>query len=98
MSETSTISSAVPTWTLGNRLWRARRHADLTQQQLAERLGVGLKSIKDYESDRRSPKRGVLLGWAVTCQVDPAWLEHGDGEADPEPWDTRGSPTLLVAA
>ena len=98
MSQTSTIGSDVPTWTLGNRLWRARRHADLTQQQLAERLGVGLKSIKDYEGDRRRPKRGVLLGWAVTCQIDPTWLEHGDGADDSEDGVTSRSPRELVAA
>jgi transcriptional regulator with XRE-family HTH domain len=98
MSETSTISADVPTWTLGNRLWRARRHVNLTQQQLAERLGVGLKSIKEYESDRRRPKRAVLLGWAVQCQVDPRWLEHGAGEPDSESAVTTRSSRELVAA
>lgn len=78
-------------------MWRARRHVDLTQQQLAERLGLGLKSVKDYEADKRSPKRGVLLGWAVACGVDPRWLEHGY-EGDPESGFIIGEPGILVAA
>lgn len=97
MSEQTTTSGYVPTWTLGNRMWRARRHVDLTQQQLAKRLGLGLKSVKDYEADRRRPKRGVLLGWAVACGVDPTWLEYGH-EGDPESWVTIGEPEILVAA
>ncbi len=78
--------AAVPEWTLGNRLWRARAHAGLTQQELAARLGIGLRQVKEGEADKRAPKRAVVLGWAVATGVDPAWLEHGDQE--PNPADT----------
>ncbi len=76
----------VPEWTLGNRLWRARAHAGLTQQELAARLGIGLRQVKEGEADKRAPKRAVVLGWAVATGVDPAWLEHGDG---PNPANTN---------
>jgi transcriptional regulator with XRE-family HTH domain len=85
-TETAPTLGRVPEWTLGNRLWRARLHLGVTQQELAERLGVGLRQVKDGEADRRAPKRAVVLGWAVATGVDPYWLETGI--------DPRGGPNI----
>lgn len=77
MSVNAPIGGDVPIWTLGNRLWRARTHLGVTQQELAHRLGVGVRAIKEGESDKKAPRRATILGWAVACGVDPRWLETG---------------------
>src|SRR5690242_14290521 len=41
--------------TFGERLKELRSSAGLTQPQLAERTGLGLPTVKDYEGGRRSP-------------------------------------------
>lgn len=77
MSMTAHIGGAVPKWTLGNRLWRARSYAELTQQELATRIGVGLRAVKEGEADVKPPKEWVLIAWALACGVDPDWLKTG---------------------
>jgi DNA-binding transcriptional regulator YiaG len=47
MSASEHYSGYVPPWTLGTRLWRARRYLGVTQQELATRLGIGLQQVKD---------------------------------------------------
>jgi transcriptional regulator with XRE-family HTH domain len=42
--------------TMGQRLQRLRRAAGLTQAELAERAGVPLKSVLNWEQDRRQPR------------------------------------------
>lgn len=71
----------IPEWTAADRLVKARNHAGLTQSQLAVRLGISAKSIKRYEAGV-TPKRTVLLGWALTCGVSPRWLETGRVDDD----------------
>lgn len=45
----------VPEWTLGERLRKARRHAKLTQEQMAEAIGVGAKRYANWEADGAAP-------------------------------------------
>lgn len=64
-----------------DRLLKARRHAGLTQSELASRLGVGRRSITRYEDGQGTPNRATLLGWSLVTGVDPHWLEHGEEDA-----------------
>jgi transcriptional regulator with XRE-family HTH domain len=62
------------------RIRAARLWADLTQQQLADELGVDVQTIKRRENDRASqPKRGERLAIAAICGVPPEFLEEGFG-------------------
>lgn len=70
--------SAVPEFSLGDRLRRARAHLGVTQEELAGRLDIGLRQIKEGEADKRPLKRAIVLGWAVACGVDPYWLLTGE--------------------
>ena len=103
-------SGAVPQWTASDRLAKARKVADLSQTQLAERLGISERTIKRYEAGA-TPKRGIVLGWAMATGVNATWLEHGIDVNGNDPDDgtnqaaTRDSPEfgcnvypLLVAA
>jgi|SRR5215831_9143964 len=67
-------TGGIPVWSLRDRLRKARETADLTQDQLAEKVGVSRVSVIAYETGKVVPKRPVLLSWAVTCRVDYAWL------------------------
>lgn len=54
-----------------NRLAEMRKRAGLTQQQLAEKIGVTQQTIWYYENDRREMKSSVLveLSKALGCSV-----------------------------
>lgn len=58
---------------------KARLHAGLKQQELADLAGVSRASIENYEGDKRVPRRPVLLAWAMATGVALAWL-LGDAE------------------
>jgi transcriptional regulator with XRE-family HTH domain len=62
MSTLEHTSGHVPQWTLGNRLWRARTHLGVTQHELASRLGIGLRQVKEAENDKRAPCYPSLTG------------------------------------
>lgn len=49
-----------PLLTLGERLCRARRHAAMTQQQLARQLGVDPCTIQAWETGRHQPQEWLL--------------------------------------
>jgi transcriptional regulator with XRE-family HTH domain len=67
----------IPTWTLADRLVKARESAGKNQSQIADELGVGLRSIVRYEKGHHVPKRAIVLAWAMATNVDPEWLETG---------------------
>jgi transcriptional regulator with XRE-family HTH domain len=64
-----------PQWTLADRLHKCRTTAGLSQDELSERIEVGVRSISRYESGQATPRRHVLLAWALATGVDPGWLE-----------------------
>lgn len=71
------------TWTLGDRLVKARRLARISTQGMADYLGVDRSTIRNYEADRTVPKAAVLRAWAGKCQVPFSWLAN-DNEAATE--------------
>ena len=66
----------VPTWTLGDRLRKAREFAGLEQGELADRIGISRGTVSNYELSRgqRPPKRLVLRAWAEITGVPLDWL------------------------
>ncbi|AMW64499.1 transcription repressor (endogenous virus) [Pseudomonas phage phiAH14a] len=61
---------------LKDRLKQARKHAGLTQAELAERAGIKQASISEIERGlTRSSSHLVRL--AQICNVDPVWLSEG---------------------
>lgn len=83
-----TVTGVVPTFTLGDRLRKARETAGLEVGQLAEVIGVHRQSISNYESGRTSPRRPVLRMWALVTGVDEAWLSTAC-----TPRDSNSEPT-----
>lgn len=62
------------------RIRAARGWADLTQQQLADQLGVDVQTIKRRESGSQEPKKGERLAIAAICKVPLSFMEEGFGE------------------
>ena len=61
---------------LGDRLRKARLHAHLEQEEMAEKLGVTIGTISNWESGRVQPRnlRAVVEEWSELTGVDPIWL------------------------
>lgn len=76
MSTQPTVAAAIPQWTTGDRLRKAREFSGLTQRQLADEIGVSNRSISAYEQGATA-RRPVLLSWAVRTGVPLEWLQTG---------------------
>lgn len=48
-------------------LRRARRHADLTQPELADRLGISKRSVAGYETGETAPPATIVARWLHVC-------------------------------
>ena len=60
------------------RLKAARKHASLSQAELAKRLGINQTSISDLERGK-SQSSTHTASIARHCGVNPYWLERGEG-------------------
>ena len=63
-----------------------RRRAGLTQEALAERLGVSRQAVSKWESDRSRPELELLLAMAELdgCTVDDLLQRSPPEDAPPE--------------
>lgn len=69
--------AAVPTWTLGDRLRKAREFAGFEQGELAARVGTSRGTVSNYELGHwgiRGPKAVVVRAWADKCGVPLDWI------------------------
>ena len=75
-----------PTWSLGDRLRKARTEAGYTTSQFAKRLGLSRTTVSQWENGRAVPRRGFVIAWALLCAGGmPAearelltWLTEGE--------------------
>ena len=72
--------------TFGDRLAGAREAAGLTQEDLAQRLGVRLTTLQNWEEDLAEPRGNRLQMLAGMLNVSLTWLltAEGDGLAAPD--------------
>lgn len=69
---------------LHDRIKMARKAAGLTQEQLANRIGVSRPAVVMWERDKtKSLEAENLLRAAYATRVDPLWLATGEGEMRP---------------
>ena len=66
--------------TLGDRLAAARDAGGLTQNELAQRLGVRAKTLRDWENDLSEPRANRLQMLAALLGVSLRWLLTGEGD------------------
>jgi len=63
--------------TFGARMKSARRQAGLTQQQMAERLGVNHSNVSQWESDKHTPQFSAVVKFCEETGVSLDWLVLG---------------------
>ena len=73
--------------TLGDRLAVAREHNGLSQSGLASKLGVRVKTIRDWENDLSEPRANRLQMLAAVLGVSLRWLLTGQGDDIAPPTD-----------
>lgn len=65
---------------MNERIRKLRKELDLTQQEFADRLGMGRYNIAGYETKKRSPSDAVIRLICKTFNVNEEWLRYGTGE------------------
>lgn len=75
----------IPTWTLGDRLRKARESAGYEQLAFAEATGIARATISAAERGHRRPIKSNLRVWAMATGVPLTWLETGEGPSDDGP-------------
>src|SRR5258707_4757123 len=98
MREAPAPQEAIPRWTTGDRLRKARLEAGLDQDALARVSGIARSSVINYESNRPIPAWPILLAWSKVTGIPLEWLCHGDltpcgprPRRRPHPRDSTGS-------
>lgn len=82
--------------TFGDRLAAAREALGLSQEALAQRLGVGLETLDAWEADAAEPRANRLQMLAGVLNVSVMWLLTGEGQGvdeslDDQPADIRAA-------
>lgn len=73
------------TATFGDRVAGARETLDMTQPDLAKRLGVKVKTIRAWENDLSEPRANKLQMLSGILGVSLMWLLNGEGDGIGEP-------------
>jgi len=95
------IGGTVPSWTLTDRLRKARESAGLDQRAFAERIGVSRSSITNYETGHTHPRDSILKLWALGTGVPLEWIKTGHSDEDnggPGGASEQGEQALLYKA
>lgn len=64
-----------------SRVAMARMALNMTQDDLAQKVGVVRRQIAAYEGGESKPRDKVLANLAVVLGTTPQWLSHGVGES-----------------
>jgi len=81
--------------TFGDRLVAAREKSNLSQQDLAKRLGVKNSTIKSWENDNSEPRANRLYMLAGLLTVLITWLISAEGSGVEEPEKSYETPNYL---
>lgn len=82
----------------GDRIRRARKAAGLTQEQLAEIVGVSRPTITQWETGSTKTMRFEhIFKAARALQKNPEWLITGQGHEKPPEWLARAVDVLPPA-
>jgi len=83
------------TATFGDRVAGAREAIGIGQPELAKRLGIKLKTLRDWENDLSEPRANKLQMLAGILGVSLTWLLNGEGEGVDPPLD-HADPAIQI--
>lgn len=66
--------------TFGDRIAAARDACQMSQKELAKRLGIALKTLEGWENDLAEPRANKLQTLSGLLNVSIPWLLTGEGE------------------
>ncbi len=66
---------------MGDRLAKALEHAGMSNQQMAEYLGVSRNTVGNYIALRTDVTLGTLRLWAMVTGVELEWLRTGESSS-----------------
>ncbi len=75
---------------VGERIRRRRVLLGLTQDQLADALGISYQQIQKYETGANRVSAGRLFKIAQTLEIRTGWFFEGIGDADRSAADSDG--------
>lgn len=78
-----TLTNRLATMDFAHRLAATRREKNLTQQVLADRIGIHVSQLRRYEAGTNQPTLDVLRAIAVALSVSLDSLVFGDDERGP---------------
>jgi len=78
------------TATFGDRVAGAREALGIGQPELARRLGIKVKTLRDWENDVAEPRANKLQMLAGVLGVSIMWLLNGEGEGIDPPLAAEG--------
>jgi transcriptional regulator with XRE-family HTH domain len=76
--DTTKITGVVPTWTVADRLRKAREITGLDKQDFARKVGLSRETVRNVETGRVEPRGVTLNAWAFATGVSVEWLAHGE--------------------
>jgi len=76
-------SPVIPRWSFGDRLRKARMHADLQQEHIAVEFGVSKVAVSNWELGKSQPRDVFETAerYENITGVSAAWLLTSDGSA-----------------
>lgn len=79
------------TATFGDRLAAAREALGMSQKELARRVGIGVRTLENWENDTSEPRANRLTMLSGLLGVSIRWLLTGAGQGvdavEPDPVD-----------
>lgn len=71
----------LPTFGLGDRLRKARKLARLSQDQMAEKMGVSRPTISSWETGKTQPKVSQAERWGEETHAPFEWFANARSES-----------------
>ena len=76
--------SSVAWMSFTNRFLQLRKQHSLTQQQMADAVGIHITQVKRYEGGDAQPSLDALKKISLSFNVTTDWLIFEDGEREPK--------------
>ncbi len=83
------------TATFGDRVAGARDALGIGQPELARRLGIKVKTLRDWENDLAEPRANKLQMLAGVLGVSLMWLLNGEGDGIDAPVEGADTPEAI---